>query len=118
MGAPDEAAEVKARALAYLEKSGTRAPLADLRRKLGATLAAFENLLAKVGEEEARRRPAPGKWSVQEVADHLIESHAPAIPQIRASLAGQDPGPAIPAHLQSADPLAKPYAEVVEELKK
>lgn len=110
-------AEIRAKALAYLEKNGTHAPLPELRRKFGQALAGIEALLGGIGEEEARKSPGPGKWSVQEIADHLIQSHAPAIPQVEAAIAGRDPGEAIPAHLQSADPLGRPYAEAVEALK-
>lgn len=109
-------AEAKARALAYLERSGTRLPLAQLREKLAAVFRGIEALLATIDESEARRRPLPGRWCVQEVADHLIESHRPAIAQLRAALAGVDPGAAIPAHLQSEQPLAAPFREKVATL--
>lgn len=108
--APSEA-EAKSRAFAYLEKNGTRLPLAGLREKFGAAIAGMEALLASVGEEEAKLRPAAGRWCVQEIVDHLIESHRPAISQLVAALAGADPGSAIPAHLLSPEPLASSYRE-------
>jgi hypothetical protein len=113
-GSPE--AEIRGRAIAYLEKNGTRLPLEALREKLGTVMAGMEALLATVSEEEARLRPAVGRWCVQEIVDHLIESHRPAIPQLAAALAGKDPGAAIAAHLLSAEPLAAPYARKLEEL--
>lgn len=108
--------EIRAKALAYLVKNGSAAPLGELRRKFGQALAGLETLLEGIGEEEARRRPAPGRWCVQEIADHLVLSHAPALAQVEAVFAGLDPGEAIPAHLQSADPLGRPYAALLGEL--
>jgi hypothetical protein len=113
-GSPE--AEAKGRAIAYLEKNGTWLPLEALRGKLGAAMAGMEALLATASEEEARLRPAVGRWCVQEIVDHLIESHRPAIPQLAAALAGADPGAAIPAHLLSAEPLAASYARKLAEL--
>lgn len=108
--------EIQKRALAYLDRNGTRLPLPELREKLSAAFEALESLLATTGQEEARQKPAPEKWCVQEVVDHLIESHRPAIPQVRGALAGADPGAVIPAHLQSAQPLAASFREKVAEL--
>lgn len=109
-------AEVRLRAIAYLGKNGTRLPLALLREKLGAATAGIEALLATAGEAEARQRPGMGRWCVQEIVDHLIESHRPAIPQLAAAISGDDPGAAIPAHLLSAEPLASSYAQKLAEL--
>jgi hypothetical protein len=41
-----------------------------LREMVDAAAARFEN----IGETAAARRPAPGKWSIKEIAGHLIDS--------------------------------------------
>ncbi|MEM8931115.1 MAG: GNAT family N-acetyltransferase [Acidobacteriota bacterium] len=105
------------RALAYLRRRGTEAPFGDTIDRMRSTFEAIESLLDSVSEEAARRRPASGRWSVQEVADHLIESHRPALDQWRAVLAGHDPGPAIPASLISKAPLEPPFRSVRASLR-
>lgn len=106
------------KALAYLRKRGTEEPMAVVRDRVGRAFAAIETVLATIDPDAARRRPAPGKWCVQEVVDHLIESHLPAIDQLEALIAGRRPaGGAIPASLLSADALEKSWSELLEELK-
>jgi hypothetical protein len=40
------------------------------------TVARAASRLAALSDAEARRRPAPGKWSVKEIVGHLIDSAA------------------------------------------
>src|SRR6266545_3054705 len=104
-------------ALRYLREKGTNAPLASIRERTAKTFAEIERLLAELPEETVRRRPAPGRWSVQEVVDHLIESHRPAVGQLRDLLHGERPadGP-VPASLLSADPLGQPWPDLMRRL--
>ena len=105
------------RALAYARRRGTEAPLADLRRRVAETFAALDARLASIPAAHARIRPAPAAWSVHEVVDHLIVSHRPAMDQLRTLLAGREPeGGPVPANLQSPEPLARGWAELVAEL--
>lgn len=100
------------RALAYARRRGTEAPLAGIRERVAASYALFEERVAEIPAELARRRPAPGAWSVQEVVDHLVESDAPATGQLESLLAGRDVDEPIPAGLQSSDPLALDWDEL------
>jgi hypothetical protein len=68
-------------ALRYAREKGTEAPVASIRERMARTFAQLEALLAALPEGAVRRRPAPGRWSVQEIVDHLIESHRPAVDQ-------------------------------------
>ena len=63
-------------------------------------------------------RPSPAAWSVHEIVDHLVETNRPAVAELRELCAGVSPmdGP-IPARLQSANPLARSWPDLVDELK-
>lgn len=61
----------QARASEYLRRAGTRAPVADIRRKVEETVRELDELVAGIPEEVVRTRPRPGRWCVQEVVDHL-----------------------------------------------
>ena len=107
------------RALAYLKRKGTQAPIELLRRRIADAFADLETMIASVPPPLRRRSPAPGRWSAQEVVDHLIESHRPAITQLESLLNGLTPETgAVPASLQSTHPLARDWDELVEELKR
>jgi hypothetical protein len=106
------------RAIQYLGERGTRAPLAAIRQGVADAFAAFEAAVAPVAAEPARARPFPGEWTVHEVVDHLVETHRPSITELRDLLAGHAPAaPPIPAGLQSADPLARPWDGLCAELR-
>ena len=106
------------RALEYLRDRGTRAPLAQIRAGVADAFAAFEAAVAALDAENARACPLPGEWTVHEVVDHLVETHRPSIVELRDLLAGHAPaGPAIPAGLQSAAPLARPWDSLCAELR-
>ena len=104
------------RALAYLRRRGTDAPFADTVERMRGTFDRIETLLATVSEDAARRRPDAERWSVQEVTDHLVVSHRPALEQWRAVLDGDDPGEPIPAGLVSENPLDRSFREVRADL--
>ncbi|HEY5611082.1 MAG TPA: DinB family protein [Thermoanaerobaculia bacterium] len=91
------------RALEYLARKGTHAPLDVLRSQVRAAFDTIERLFDDVAPEEWDRSPAAGKWSPHQILDHLVLSHGPAIAQLESLLAGVTPdGVAIPAGLQSA----------------
>ena len=102
----------------YLDQKGSRLTAAQLRDRVGSAFAAIEEALDSVEAQAARGRAIPGEWSVQEVVDHLVETHRPSIAELRDLLSGRRPeGPPIPAGLQSADPMAPDWATLVGELK-
>ena len=107
------------RALAYLKHKGTEAPVELLRRRIADAFADLETMIASVPPSLRRRSLAPGRWSAQEVVDHLIESHRPAVAQLEALLDELTPeSGAVPASLQSIDPLERNWDELVVELKR
>ena len=61
--------------------------------------------------------PAPGRWSVHEVVDHLVVSHQPAVEQLRLLIGGTRPAEVIPPGLQSERPLERPWEELVAALR-
>jgi hypothetical protein len=107
------------KAVEYFKQKGTLLPARQIEERVKAAFAATEAFLAGVSEAEARRRPAPGEWCVQEVVDHLVESHRPSVEELRCLLRGERPkdGP-VPASLQSRSPLDRPWSELVAELKR
>jgi hypothetical protein len=92
------------RALAYVRKRGTDAPVDSIRERVAATYAEFEALVDGISTTVALESRSPSEWSVQEVVDHLIESDRPAIEQLGQLLSGQSSGEPIPASLQSPHP--------------
>ncbi len=105
------------RALDYLHRRGTETPAARLREHVARTLGEIEALLAGVPAGLRAVRPGPGRWSVQEVLDHLVESHRPALPQLAALLDGREPETgAVPPSLQSAAPHERPWDDLIAEL--
>lgn len=108
----------QSQALDYLRRKGTEAPLERLREHVAATFRDIEALLDSVPPGLRALRPGLSRWSVQEIVDHLVESHRPAVEQLREMVAGRRPTTgAIPAHLQSVAPLDRPWEDLVEDLK-
>jgi hypothetical protein len=106
------------RALDYLRAKGTEASVAELREHLAATFRKIEALLDAIPPELRAAVPAPGRWSVHEVVDHLVESHRLAVEQLRFLVAGRrPPSAAVPANLQSPAPLERPWDDLVAELR-
>lgn len=94
----------------YLRDKGDRLPLTEVRGRVAAAFDAMEVLLAPVSAEEAAERPWPREWSIHEVVDHLILTHAPSAAELRDLLADRRPAePPIPAGLQSPDPFARTW---------
>ncbi len=102
------------RALAYMRRRGSEAPLEAIRSRVAGTYAEIEALVAAVEEGLVRQRPEPSSWSVLEVVDHLVESDRPAVAQLRELLAGRASEEAIPAGLQSPEPLAADWPALLD----
>lgn len=104
-------------ALRYAREKGSEAPVASIRKRMTGTFAQLETLLAALPAEQVRLRPAPGRWCVHEIVDHLVESHRPAVDELRELVRGHRPeGGPTPAHLLSADPLGHPWPGLLREL--
>lgn len=107
----------KARARDYLRTKGTLVPARMIAERVAAAFAALESFLDAVPPERAARRSIPGEWTIQEIADHLVETHRPGLDELRCLLAGQrPPGEPIPASLQSKAPHLRPWPWLLAEL--
>jgi hypothetical protein len=103
----------------YLHRKGTLLASREIHDRVQSAFAATEEFLDGVSEAAARARPAPGEWCVQEIVDHLVETHRPSIGELRELLRGARPkGDPIPASLQSRVPLERPWPGLVEDLKR
>jgi hypothetical protein len=105
-------------AMEYARRRGTQAPVESIRARVSATFRDLEALLDSVPEDLAAVAPAPSRWSIHEVVDHLVESHRRAVEDLAGLVSGESPasGP-IPAGLVSEAPFAKSWSTVVGELK-
>ena len=99
-------------ALGYARRRGSEAPLEAIRSRLAGTFAEIEALVASLGSAAAARRPEPGRWSVHEVVDHLVESDRRGAEQLAHLVAGRAVAAHVPAGLQSADPAAIGWDEL------
>ncbi len=110
--------EEQVRAAAYLRERATRLTPSEIRARVGAAFAGLESLVEGLSEADARRRPADGEWCIQDVVDHLVETNRASVEELTLLLQGRrPPGPAIPAGLRSEAPLAKPWHELIGELR-
>jgi hypothetical protein len=110
---------LKAKAREYLHTRGTRVGARVVHERVAAAFAALEETLDTVPAAQAGARPLPGEWTVQEVVDHLLETHRPGVDELRCLLAGQrPPGDAIPASLLSKAPALRPWPWLRRELRR
>jgi hypothetical protein len=116
MTAPSQI-DARRQALEYFRTRGTRAPVVEIRERVSAAFATLDALLAGLTAEQARRPAVEGEWCVQEIVDHLVETHRPGVDELRCLLAGQrPPGGPIPASLRSKAPLLRPWPWLLGEL--
>jgi hypothetical protein len=105
-------------AIEYLRRKGTESPVSKLLSGLRSTFQKFEQTIDRVPEALRPCRPGATSWSVHEIVDHLVESHRPAVLELRALCACVPPdGGPIPARLTSAHPFDRPWAGLVVDLR-
>jgi DinB superfamily len=106
-------------ALDYLRRKGTDAPVSKLVSGLRSTFRRLEEALDRLPESLRTQRPSAASWSVHEIVDHLVESHRPAVAELRALCAGVSPGGGpIPARLTSSNALERPWGQLIDDLKR
>jgi len=106
-------------AVDYLRRKGTEAPASRLLGGLRSTFQKFEQAIDRAPEASRTRRPTATSWSVQEIVDHLVETHRPAVAELRDLLAGISPaGGPIPARLTSPNALERSWTALTQELKR
>src|SRR5262249_59919130 len=74
---PTVVAEAKAKARDYFSAKGTLVPVAEIQGRLTDAFGSLDALLAPISAEVAARTRIPGEWTIQEVVDHLVETHRP-----------------------------------------
>jgi DinB family protein len=111
-------AQAQARARAYFDSKSALTP-AEVLEQIVAAFDALEAVLAGAPPDRATARPRPGEWSLGEIVDHLVETYRPGVDELRCVLAGQrPPGAPIPAGLQSKAPHLRPWAWLLDELRR
>ena len=110
--------EARERAEAYFTSKATLPP-AEICAQVAAAFDSLDAVLAEVVPVRATVRPRPDEWSAQEVLDHLVETFRPGIDELRCVLADQrPPGEPIPAALRSKAPTLRPWAWLLDELRR
>ena len=113
----DVVAATKAKAREYFKVRGTLTPAATIHERIAESFSALHAFLGPLPASTVARRAFPGEWSIQEVVDHLVETHRPGLDELWCLLAGtRPPGEAIPASLQSKAPLHRPWPWLLAEL--
>jgi DinB superfamily len=114
---PDVVDEAKAKAREYFRTRGTLAPAAAIRERIANAFGTLEAFLEPISPATAARSGIPGQWTIQEIVDHLVETHRPGLDELWCLLAGRRlPGEPIPAGLQSKSPLHRPWPWLRTEL--
>lgn len=109
----------QAKARAYLRARGTDASAVDIARQVAAAFGAVAAAVSTGDADRARRRALEGEWCVQEIVDHLVETHRPGLAELRELLAGRRPsGPPIPPGLQSSAPLDRAWPALLDEMRR
>ena len=113
----DVVAATKAKAREYFKVKGTLMPAATIHERIAESFSALDAFLRPLPASTVTRRALSGEWSIQEVVDHLVETHRPGLDELWCLLAGtRPPGEAIPASLQSKAPLHRPWPWLLAEL--
>jgi hypothetical protein len=113
----DVVAATKAKAREYFKVKGTLTPAATIHERIAESFSALDAFFGPLPAATVARRAFPGEWSIQEVVDHLVETHRPGLDELWCLLAGaRPPGEAIPASLQSKAPLHRPWPWLLAEL--
>jgi hypothetical protein len=109
--------EAKAKAREYFRTRGTLASAASVRERIADAFGALAAFLEPISAATAARAGLSGEWTIQEIVDHLVETHRPGLDELWCLLAGRrPPGEPIPASLQSKSPLHRPWPWLRAEL--
>ena len=107
---PTVVAEAKAKARDYFRTKGTLAPASEIQARIADAFGSLDALVAPIPAAVAVRTGIPGEWTIQEIVDHLVETHRPGLDELWCLLAGRrPPGDPIPASLSSKSPLDRPW---------
>ena len=114
---PEVVAQAKSKARDYFETKGTLMSASSIRERIAEAFCTLESFLEPISATTAARAGLPGEWTIQEVVDHLVETHRSGLDELWCLLAGRrPPGEPIPASLQSKSPLHRPWPWLRSEL--
>ena len=114
---PETIAQTQAKAREYFKEKGTLASASAIHSRIAEAFEALGTFLEPVAAATAVRAAMPGEWTIQEIVDHLVETHRPGLDELWCLLAGRrPPGEPIPASLQSKAPLVRPWSWLRAEL--
>jgi len=114
---PEAIDEAKAKAREYFETRGRLASAASIHERIADAFGALESFLDPISPGTAARAGIPGEWTIQEIVDHLVETHRPGLDELWCLLAGRrPPGEPIPPSLSSKSPLHRPWPWLRAEL--
>lgn len=113
----DVIAQTKEKARDYFKTKGTLVAASAIHERIGDAFGALETFLEPISAATGARVGIPGEWTIQEIVDHLVETHRPGLDELWCLLAGRrPPGDPIPASLQSKAPLQRPWPWLLAEL--
>jgi hypothetical protein len=116
---PEAEAGVRAKAREYLRTRGTLLAAPVVAERVRGALRTLDAFFATVPPDRALASAEPGEWTLNEIADHLVETHRAVLDELRCLLAHRrPPAPPIPAGLQSRAPLLRPWPWLLDELRR
>ena len=86
---PDVVAQTQTKAREYFKEKGTLALASTVRERIAEAFDAFDAFLDPIPPTTAARVSIPGEWTIQEVVDHLVETHRPGLDELWCLLAGR-----------------------------
>ena len=102
----------------YVRTRASEMTGAAIRDRIRAAAHELENLVDSIDPAEARARPVEGKWTIAAVVDHIAQTQARAVEELRHLLAGRCPPlPPVYEALRSGAADWAPFSELVEGLK-
>ena len=103
--------------LAYLREKGTNAEAEGLVAAARAAFAQFHEAFAAVPAGLRLVEPFPGRWSPQQILDHVVECHRVAPGQLGRVIQGLPGNQPIRAYVQSAAPYAHAWRAMLKEFR-
>ena len=114
---PAVVVEAKAKARDYFKTKGTALTPSSVHERIADAFSALQAFLEPISAAAATRAGIPGEWTIQEIVDHMVETHRPGLDELWCLLAGRrPPGEPIPAGLESKAPLQRPWSWLRAEL--
>ena len=106
------------RMIEYVAKRSRELSAVEIRERIRAAAQELEKLVDGIGDADARKRPAEGKWNIAEVVDHIAQTQSRGTDELRQLLAGRRPqGPPVYEALRSGGGTWAPWRDLIDGLK-